>query len=176
MKIPLAIFAIGFSLLACSCGGDDVATSEEKTSAKSSGPTTDPSDPHFPTVKFTGPDERPKIDPPNLPPPRRLLVRNLEVGTGPVARDGDELGIWYFAVEYKTGKKTYNVWHPKRPYDFQLGVSGLGEGFEDGVVGMRVGGRRELVVPKHLMFGIGSTAYVVELGWVKPASQAPAGG
>jgi peptidylprolyl isomerase len=183
MKISFAIFALAVALLACGCGGDDATTSgETRAAATTTGPapgevlTTDPRDPHFATVEFgKAPHEWPDIDPPDLPPPKRLLVRNLEIGRGPVVRRGDEVDVYYVAAEYRTGKRSYFNWPPRRPFPFELGSGGMGLGFEEGVEGMRVGGRRELVIPARLMFGVGATDYVVELARIKPPSKPPGG-
>lgn len=98
-------------------------------------------------------------------------MRDIKVGSGPVAHRGDQVAVHYRSVDYKTGKMVSNTWPPSKPLIVRrLGFEGWGESWEEGIEGMRVGGRRELVIPKRLT-GQGSTLdYVVDLEGVRPAS------
>jgi peptidylprolyl isomerase len=111
------------------------------------------------------------IDPPPGPPPKGVLSRDLEVGDGAVARYGDEVEVYYIAVDYKTGKEKYSNWPPSPdPFGFRLGFGAVNGTWQEGIEGMRVGGRRELIIPSHLFYGTGSVDYVVDLVDVQPAS------
>lgn len=111
-----------------------------------------------------------KIVPSNEPAPKTMLVRDIKVGSGPVARRGDQVAVHYRSVAYDSGRMVSNTWPPSRPLIMaRLGFEGWGESWEEGIEGMRVGGRRELVIPKRLT-GQGSTLdYVVDLEGVKSA-------
>ena len=188
MKAAIAIFALVLALFSVGCGGDDAATTTtaetKAASAESSEKqeefrfpiASDQGDPHFATISYAGGGKRPKpkIDPPNLPPPKRLLVRDIEVGTGPVARRGDEVGVYYIGTHYETGRETFLRWPPASPpWALRLGSGGSGEGFEAGIEGMRVGGRREVLIPARLMYGNGAMDYVIDLVSVGPAKEKP---
>jgi peptidylprolyl isomerase len=100
-----------------------------------------------------------EITPPHRPPPEKLLVRDLEEGSGPPARRGEIVAVRYTGALYETGEIEYGG----KTNPFPLGSAGLGEGFEKGIEGMRVGGRREVVMPSRLHGGTGAYDYVIEL-------------
>jgi peptidylprolyl isomerase len=112
-----------------------------------------------------GADE-PVIDPADRPAPKRLIFRELEEGLGPAARRGDEVAIRYAGAMHETGEIRYGG----TTRLFQLGSGGLGGAFERGLVGMRAGGRRELIVPSRLLGGSGAVDYMIELTGFKPTS------
>ena len=83
-------------------------------------------------------------------PPTELVVEDLRVGRGRAARIGDEL-VAHFVSEYVTGERYESTWDADgKPFTFQLGIEEPNPGWERGLVGMRVGGRRQLVVPPRL--------------------------
>jgi FKBP-type peptidyl-prolyl cis-trans isomerase len=104
----------------------------------------------------------PKISAPSAPAPEKLVVKDLKVGTGQKAKNGDTLTVRYVGTAYKTGKK-FDV----GPYKFALGSGSVQAGWEKGVPGMRVGGQRELIIPPRLtLYELGpkeTLIYVVEL-------------
>ncbi len=138
----------------------------------------DPDDPRFASVSGgEGRRTQPRIEPSNQPPPKRLLVRDLKVGSGPVARPGDRAAVFYIGVDYKTGKRLFQTWPPTaQPFVVRLRPAGDAAAWEEGVMGMRVGGRREILVPSRLAFGDGALDYVLDLVRIEPDSQAPGTG
>jgi peptidylprolyl isomerase len=112
---------------------------------------------------------QPKVAIPKGKPPTQLVVENLIEGNGEVAEDGDELSVVYVAVEYETGELFENSWG--FPFGFELGSGAVNDGWEIGLEGMRVGGRRELVVPPKLApYAEDALVYVVDLVEVKKPS------
>jgi peptidylprolyl isomerase len=119
----------------------------------------------------------PKLEVPKGPPPERLIVKDVEKGTGPPAKDGDELTVHYVGMHYTTGKPfSPGSWGFGGPYTFTLGAERVSLGWERGLKGMRVGGRRKLFIPSRLALpggeahGVspkGSLAYVIDLLEVK---------
>lgn len=105
---------------------------------------------------------RPEIHPPSGPPPKKLVVKDLELGSGPAVKPGDRIGILYVGVDYETGEERYHRWF-LRPLRFRFGSKYLAPGLERGLIGMKVGGRRELIIPSRLAYGTGAVDYVVEL-------------
>lgn len=199
MKAIRAIFAVSVALLWVGCGNDDAATTSRETAATTAAESgseppapaaaSDPSrtvfpnvlpsdDPRFASVTYgEGRYPKPQIDPADGPQPRKLLVRDLEVGSGPVARAGDEVGVFYIGVAHATGKKQFQTWPPTaQPFVTELRSFESAEGWEKGVMGMREGGRREVLVPSRLAFDSGALDYVFVLASLKPASEAPPGG
>ena len=96
------------------------------------------------------PGRRPTVTVPAGDPPTTLVVRDLVVGTGPRTRDGREVTVRYVLATWSDREEIDATW---RPFDFTLGAEQVIEGFDQGVAGMRVGGRRELIVPPALGYG-----------------------
>jgi peptidylprolyl isomerase len=106
------------------------------------------------TVKTptSGPlSKEPKVTPPSQPAPTKLEIKELVKGTGAEAKTGDTVTVNDVGVVYKTGKQFENTFTRKEPSTFAL--SGLIPGFGKGVVGMKVGGRREVIIPAALGYG-----------------------
>lgn len=89
----------------------------------------------------------------DAPSPRKLVTQDLVVGSGAVARKGDEVGVLYVGVVQETGKEFASNWGGGGLFAFELGDGSAVPGFERGIEGMRVGGRRRLVVPPRLGYG-----------------------
>ena len=87
-------------------------------------------------------------------PPTQLETANLITGTGAVAKTGDSLTVQYVLATYSSRKTVQSSW-TSQPFTFTLG-QGVIQGWDDGVVGMKVGGRRELIVPPSLGYGASS--------------------
>lgn len=86
-------------------------------------------------------------------PPARLLVRDLELGSGEPASSGETIGVHYVGQCWSTGRTFDSSFKRKEVYMAQLGVGKLVAGWEEGLLGMRVGGKRVLVVPPWLAYG-----------------------
>lgn len=93
---------------------------------------------------------RPRIITGTGRPPNKLIVKEIQAGTGAEARDGDELTVYYFGYRYTTGKLfTAGSWR-YGPHRFVLGAGHESPAWERGIAGMRVGGRRRLLAPPRL--------------------------
>ncbi len=95
----------------------------------------------------------PKVTPPTGPAPAKLEKKDLIVGTGAEATAGETVTVNYVGVLYKGGKEFDASWKRKEPFQFKLGQGQVIKGWDEGVVGMKVGGRRELVIPSELAYG-----------------------
>jgi FKBP-type peptidyl-prolyl cis-trans isomerase len=103
---------------------------------------------------YSGPKKtKPKVAVPSGPPPKKLEIKDLEKGSGPGAKPGDEVSVQYVGVDYKSGKEFDASWDRGEPFPFQLGSHSVIEGWEQGLKGMKVGGRRELIIPPQLGYG-----------------------
>lgn len=96
--------------------------------------------------------EKPIVAAPSGPPPTDLVENDLVEGLGPTAEVGDEVTIHYVGASYEDGKEFDASWG-EEPFTFRLGSGVLIPGGEQGVKGMKAGGRRELVIPPHLAYG-----------------------
>ena len=97
--------------------------------------------------------EKPEIDFPGGEPPADLEIKDLWEGDGEVAQAGDFVKVHYVGVAFSTGEEFDASWNRGTPLDFQLGVGQVIQGWDKGVQGMKVGGRRQLVIPAHLAYG-----------------------
>ncbi len=95
----------------------------------------------------------PTVKPPSGPPPTKLVTKDLIVGTGPEAKAGESVTVNYVGVLYKGGKIFDASWKRNETFPFVLGKSQVIPGWEQGIAGMKVGGRRELIIPSGLAYG-----------------------
>ncbi len=96
---------------------------------------------------------RPTIRPHKGPPSKVLVIRDIVRGTGQRAKSGDLLTTNYLGVLYGDGKVFDSSWSRGEPFSFAFGSGDVIPGWERGLVGMRVGGRRELIIPPALAYG-----------------------
>jgi peptidylprolyl isomerase len=85
--------------------------------------------------------------------PTKLVTKELIVGTGPEAKAGQTVTVNYVGVLFKGGKQFDASWKRKEPFAFQLGKGAVIAGWDQGIAGMKVGGRRELIIPADLAYG-----------------------
>ena len=96
---------------------------------------------------------RPEIDFPGDEPPTELVVEDITVGEGAEATPGSTVSAHYVGVAHSTGEEFDASWNRGAPLDFRLGVGMVISGWDSGITGMRVGGRRRLTIPPHLAYG-----------------------
>ena len=94
----------------------------------------------------------PTVVVPKGAPPTRLESADLITGSGPAAKDGDTVTVQYVLATYSSGKVIQSSW-TSSPFSFTLGQGQVIHGWDEGVVGMKVGGRRELIIPPSLGYG-----------------------
>jgi peptidylprolyl isomerase len=97
--------------------------------------------------------EKPEIDFPGGEPPADLEVKDIWPGDGPEAKAGDMVSVHYVGVAFSTGEEFDASWNRGAPLRFQLGIGQVIPGWDRGVQGMKVGGRRQLTIPAHLAYG-----------------------
>jgi peptidylprolyl isomerase len=97
--------------------------------------------------------DKPEVDPPDGPPPGDLQAVDLVEGDGRQAEAGQTVQVHYVGVAYSTGEEFDASYNRGEPLSFRLGVGQVISGWDQGVQGMKVGGRRRLVIPPHLAYG-----------------------
>lgn len=95
--------------------------------------------------------DKPEIDFIDGPAPQELVITDLVEGSGAEAKPGDTVDVHYVGVEFDTGEQFDASWDRGESITFPL--AGLIAGWQDGIPGMRVGGRRQLVIPPELAYG-----------------------
>ena len=96
---------------------------------------------------------KPDVTIPGGTPPTSLDIEDLEVGDGHEARAGSEVQVHYVGVAWSTGKQFDASWDRREPFSFRLGAGQVIPGWDQGVAGMRIGGRRRLTIPPDLAYG-----------------------
>ncbi|AGJ53936.1 peptidylprolyl isomerase [Streptomyces sp. FT05W] len=97
--------------------------------------------------------DKPEIDFPGGEPPADLEIKEIWEGDGPVAQAGQTVSVHYVGVAFSTGEEFDASWNRGTPLQFQLGAGQVIAGWDKGVQGMKVGGRRQLTIPAHLAYG-----------------------
>jgi peptidylprolyl isomerase len=96
---------------------------------------------------------KPAIPKPSGKAPKRLVIKDIVKGTGKTAKAGSAVTVQYVGVDFKTGEQFDASWDRGQPFQFQLGAQSVIPGWDQGVAGMKVGGRRELIIPPDLAYG-----------------------
>ena len=96
---------------------------------------------------------KPEIDFPGDEAPSQLVVEDLKEGDGAEAGAGDTIKAHYVGVAHSTGEEFDASWNRGAPLEFRLGVGQVIRGWDEGIVGMRVGGRRRLTIPADMAYG-----------------------
>lgn len=97
--------------------------------------------------------EKPEIDFPGGEAPKDLDVKEIWEGDGAEAKAGDFVTVHYVGVSFSSGEEFDASWNRNQPFKFELGAGQVIAGWDRGVQGMKVGGRRQLTIPAHLAYG-----------------------
>jgi peptidylprolyl isomerase len=108
--------------------------------------------------------DKPDVSIPDMPPPDDLVVEDLEVGEGDEAVAGHTVDVHYVGVSWSSGKQFDASWDRGAPFSFGLGAGQVISGWDQGVAGMRVGGRRRLTIPPALGYGDRGAGGVIKPG------------
>jgi peptidylprolyl isomerase len=142
-----AVVAVCAALGFAACGDDDdddgAGSSTTETQAQA------------PAGGDVDTSKKPKIEVPEGAPPAGLQIEDIVEGDGATAQSGDTVTVHYVGVNYSNGMQFDASWdHPgKEPYTFPLGAGQVIPGWDQGVAGMKVGGRRQLTIPPELGYG-----------------------
>jgi peptidylprolyl isomerase len=150
-RLGTAILVCGALLAVVGCG----SSSDSSKSSATSSSTTSPSQSSQSGSKSAAAKKKtkPKVMVPNGPPPKKLEIKEIEQGSGAEAKAGDEVTVQYVGVGYESEEEFDSSWSRNEPFSFQLGAGQVIPGWDQGVEGMRVGGRRELIIPPELAYG-----------------------
>ncbi len=158
LLIRLAAVLAAFVLVATACGGDDDDAAAGADGAVET-PTAEPGEDAIPTPTPTGEvdntdlSQKPLVTVPDGDPPAELVVDDIVTGDGAVAAAGDVLVMEYVGITYSEGLQFDASWERGQPLTFTLGEGRVIQGWDDGIEGMAVGGRRELVIPPDQAYG-----------------------
>ncbi len=154
--------ALGFGLAGCGSsqapgvqlapsGG---ATSQQATSTPTATTPTPTTTTPAATTPTSGPlSKEPTIVKPTGPAPTHLVTKDLITGTGATAKSGSSVTVNYVGALYSNGKVFDASWKRHQTFPFTLGTGAVIQGWDKGLVGMKVGGRRELIIPASMAYG-----------------------
>jgi peptidylprolyl isomerase len=150
--------ALGFA--ACSSSPSNQSSESTTSSTNASTSTSPPSGESTAIAPIPAEDRspagttgtEPTVTVPSGAPPKELQSADLITGTGPAAANGDNVTVQYVLATYSSGKVIQSSWG-SQPFSFTLGQGQVIPGWDKGVVGMKVGGRRELIIPPSLGYG-----------------------
>ena len=108
--------------------------------------------------------EKPEIEFPGAEPPADLVITDVTQGDGAEATSGSTVSVHYVGVAHSTGEEFDASYNRGAPLEFRLGVGQVIQGWDTGVQGMKVGGRRRLVIPPHLGYGDRGAGGVIKPG------------
>jgi peptidylprolyl isomerase len=115
-------------------------------------------------VSWSPMTEKPEVDFYEGDTPTDLVITDLVVGDGDEAKAGQQVKVHYVGVAHSTGEEFDASYNRGAPLDFPLGAGRVIQGWDQGVVGMKVGGRRQLVIPPHLGYGDRGAGGVIKPG------------
>jgi len=136
----LAVAALGVA----GCGGSDSGSGKPASEPKAT--TTAAS------VPLTDTSQAPELPERTGPAPSKLVVKDIVKGKGKAAKTGDQLSMQYSGWLYDNGQPFDSSWDRGQPFEFQLGGQVI-PGWNEGIKGMKAGGRRELIIPPDLAYG-----------------------
>lgn len=97
-------------------------------------------------------------------PPAELVIDDIEVGDGDEAASGNQVEVHYVGVAWSNGQQFDSSWDRNDPFAFGLGQGQVIAGWDQGVAGMKVGGRRRITIPPHLGYGAQGAGGVIKGG------------
>ena len=105
---------------------------------------------------------KPEIDFPGDAAPSDLVIEDITPGDGTEAKAGDTISAHYVGVAHSTGEEFDASWNRGQPFEFRLGKGQVIQGWDSGVQGMRVGGRRRLTIPSAMAYGARGAGGVIK--------------
>ena len=108
--------------------------------------------------------EKPEIEFPGAEPPADLVITDVTEGDGAEATSGSTVSVHYVGVAHSTGEEFDASYNRGTPLQFRIGVGQVIQGWDQGVEGMKVGGRRQLVIPPHHGYGDRGAGGVIKPG------------
>jgi FKBP-type peptidyl-prolyl cis-trans isomerase len=180
MRVLLCSAVIAVAIAIAGCGGDSSSNTSD-TQAATSSTTPARSVLHYITKEAKprnpGPHPGARVD--------HLIVKDVREGQGPAIQAGDSGIFEFIATNWVTGRRLEEAWHRKRPFETQVEHNVVIDGWWQGIPGMRVGGRRQIIIPPSLGFTTNpelqdATTFfdvvLVEIRPLQPRALAPATG
>ena len=143
MKLLALMLAlcVALAVVITGCGGGSDSSSDTTASSGAA------------EASLTDTSKKPEATVPQGISPEKFAYKDIVEGTGPVAKSGDKVTVQYEGIGFDSKKEFDSSWSRNEPFSFTLGGGEVIKGWDQGVEGMKVGGRRELVLPASLAYG-----------------------
>jgi peptidylprolyl isomerase len=143
MKLPASMLSLCLALAVAvtGCGGGSDSSSDSTGSSASA------------ESSLTDTSKKPEATVPEGISPQKFAYKDIVEGTGATAKSGDKVTVQYEGLGFDSEKEFDSSWSRNEPFSFTLGGGEVIKGWDQGVEGMKVGGRRELVIPGNLAYG-----------------------
>ena len=109
-------------------------------------------------------NNKPSITIPQETPPTELVKTDITIGSGDEAVKGKNVSVHYVGVAWSNGQEFDASWNRGEAFDFRLGAGQVIQGWDDGVAGMKVCGRRQLTIPPDMGYGSRGAGGVIKGG------------
>ncbi|MCU1430892.1 MAG: hypothetical protein JWL83_4892 [Actinomycetia bacterium] len=146
-----------FVLAVAACGSS-------KSSVSANGAATATTTPGSATTASCGQTTKPQVSVPKTPAPTKLVVKDLKPGSGAAVKAGDNITVNYVGVHYTDGTQFDASWDRNQALPLQIGVGGVIPGWDQGLIGMKVCGERELIIPPALAYGAQGSGSTIKPG------------
>ena len=152
----LLLIAVLAALSVAACGDDDDSSGDgggsADTTSQDTGTETTPS-PEDAEAALKDTSKKPVIPKPTGAPPRKLVKEDIVGGKGPGAKKGDTVVVHYVGMNFSNGQEFDASWDTGSPFPVQLGAGMVIKGWDQGLIGIKKGGRRKLTIPPELGYG-----------------------
>jgi FKBP-type peptidyl-prolyl cis-trans isomerase len=148
IDIPALLAGAAIAVAGCGGGGSNATTADIPAGPSPSAPPAPKASTNLKDTKT-----KPAVPKQKGAPPKKLVVKDIVVGKGRAAKKGDRLTMQYVGVTYADGNEFDSSWDRGQPFKFQLGKDPVIKGWDQGLVGIKPGGRRELIIPSRLGYG-----------------------
>jgi peptidylprolyl isomerase len=148
----IAVVAV-LGLAACGDDDDDGGNGASADTATQQGTGTETTSPADAEAALKDTSKKPVIPKPTGAPPRKLVKEDIVKGTGPGAKNGDTVVVHYVGMNFSNGQEFDASWDTGSPFPVQLGAGMVIKGWDQGLVGIKKGGRRKLTIPPELGYG-----------------------
>ena len=156
-RLPILLACLLLALFAASCGDDDeqdAAATPTPTAEVTAEPAQEPAGEIDPATISEDLSEKPAVDKPSGSPPAELVSEDIVEGKGKAAKAGDVVAMQYVGNSWSTGEQFDASWdRGAEPFEFPLGAGQVIPGWDQGIQGMKEGGRRLLVIPPDMAYG-----------------------
>jgi peptidylprolyl isomerase len=149
----LALLALVATLGLAACGDDDEGEADSSAPPATEQQTETEPTPSEQREALKDTSTKPEIPRPSGSPPRQLQKEDIVRGKGPAAKAGDTVTVHYAGVAFSTGQEFDASWNRGQPFSLPLGAGRVIPGWDEGIVGMKVGGRRMLTIPPEMAYG-----------------------